>query len=78
MKKFAYVLAIVLSIALVFTSCNVPSDRIPDMVFVEDGVCLFGSNATDADSDEMPMREVLMKPFYISKFEITFFQVNKK
>ena len=70
MKKFAYV-AVVFSIALVFASCNLPSPRIPDMIFVEGGIGVFGSDTTDADRDEMPMRDVIIKPFYISKFEIT-------
>lgn len=71
MRNITLVLVIVFSIALVFTSCNSPSPRIPDMTFVEGGMGVFGSDATDADADERPMRQTEISSFYISTFEIT-------
>lgn len=71
MRNILLLLVVVITAAMVFTSCNSPSARIPDMTFVEGGVGVFGSDAADADVDEVPIREAAIKSFYISTFEVT-------
>ena len=41
----------------------------PEMVFVEGGNFMMGGN--DGNLDEMPIRKVTVKSFYISKYEVT-------
>ncbi len=50
-----------------------PSDGMP-MVFVPGGTFMMGSNPavdTEAYSDEMPQREVVLSSFWLDKFEVT-------
>ncbi len=71
MRNTILFLVAVFAVAALFVSCSAPSPDIPDMEFVEGGVGLFGSDTTEADADERPMREVEIGSFYIAKFEVT-------
>jgi len=47
-----------------------PNELIP-MVFVEGDTAVVGSISPDAEADEFPMRQSVLRSFYIGKFEIT-------
>lgn len=42
-----------------------------DMVFVEGGAFLMGSDGEDADPDESPVHEVQVADFYMGRYEVT-------
>lgn len=51
-------------------SCSNPTEDI-EMVLVEGGDFVVGSEAEEAETDEKPVIEVHVDSFYISKFEVT-------
>lgn len=65
MKKAIWILSLFL-----FCSC-LPDEYEMDMVYVEGGEFIMGSDEEDADTDESPMRTVQMESFYIGRYEIT-------
>lgn len=71
MRPYNLFLAAVFTVAMLVVSCTRPSVEVPDMQFVEGGTVVLGSDDADADADEKPLREVAVKSFYISIFEVT-------
>lgn len=49
----------------------VPDDYDIDMVFVEGGDFIMGSDEYEADPDEAPVHEVSVNSFYVGRFEVT-------
>lgn len=50
---------------------EVPGFGPMEMVYVEGGTFMMGSDDDDADSDESPVHEVTLSSFYIGKYEVT-------
>ncbi len=50
---------------------NLMPNELIAMVFVKGDSAVMGSMSPDADPDEFPLRQLNLKSFYISKFEIT-------
>lgn len=48
-----------------------PDEYEMDMVFVEGGTFLMGSDGDDADPDESPVHEVRVADFYMGRYEVT-------
>lgn len=74
MKKnyiFSSVLLVLLSFTMTFAQGN--GGAWPEMVKVEGGTLMLGANKKDllAEKDEKPERKVMVKDFYMSKFEVT-------
>ena len=55
---------------LAFFACSNPTEEI-EMVLVEGGDFVIGSEIEEAEADEKPAVEVHVESFYISKFEVT-------
>lgn len=60
----------ILIVALISAGC-IPDDYDVDMVTVEGGEFLMGSEDEDADDDEKPLHVVEIKTFRIGRYEIT-------
>ncbi|MBR6250392.1 MAG: SUMF1/EgtB/PvdO family nonheme iron enzyme [Bacteroidales bacterium] len=50
---------------------SVISEIVSNMVYVEEGTYMMGSNHCDADRDERPAHKVRLSPFFIGRYEIT-------
>ncbi|MGF1751078.1 formylglycine-generating enzyme family protein [Vibrio cionasavignyae] len=77
LKSKTYIGCCTLSLALVMTGCttqpNHPIAKLinDDLVLVEGGSFVMGSDGDTASKAEQPSREVTVDSFYISKFEVT-------
>lgn len=69
MKKIFLIIFIVINFIALFTSCKKATDI--DMVFVKGGIFEMGSIDVDSEEDEQPLTQIVVKDFYIGKYEIT-------
>ena len=69
MNKKVYVSIFIISWMLFLQACK--NDINIDMVFVEGGTFMMGSEDHESDSDEKPLHQVQLSDFYIGKYEVT-------
>ena len=50
---------------------NVVATIVENLVFVEGGIFVMGTNNIDADRDERPAHRVKLSPYFIGKYEVT-------